>query len=109
MNNAGIVFGSSLALIKRKKIPKNLKAGDKVTTFVAFSDGSSEYSKFKVVEKRHSSNPDNHNITYKIDGFMIEVTGGKDQPRVLKLPCNGVVYSETEYLDVQVIRKKEGS
>lgn len=98
---------SMSANLKLKHLPKNLNVGDKVTTFIAFYDGSSEYSKFKVTEKRHSDNPDNHNITYKIDGFQIKITGGTFLLSVLRLPCNGVVYTDTDYLDVQVIRKRK--
>jgi hypothetical protein len=84
------------------RIPKNLNVGDKVILFNISSVISCEYSRLTVRERRRS---DNGGIFYRVEGFLIHM--GTPDPHTIKIPCNGVVYTQTEYLDVQVIRKKQ--
>ena len=84
------------------KIPKNLKVGDKIILFEVYSAIRCEYSKLTVKEVRRSGT---RTVTYRIDGYVLG-TGRASIPPSLRMPCNGVVYSDADYTAVQVIRGK---
>ena len=84
------------------KIPKNLKVGDKVILFEVYSAIHCEYSKLTVKEIRRSGTG---TVIYRVDGYVLG-TGRAPIPPSFRMPCNGVVYSDTDYTAVQVIRKK---
>jgi len=88
--------------IARKHIPKNLEIGDKLILLDATPDGVTEYSRLTVKDRRDKT-------IYKIEGYVIQIDQKKGT--VAKIPCNGVVYTDSDYLDVHVIRtiiKQEG-
>ena len=84
------------------KIPKNLKVGDKIILFEVYSAVHCTYSKLTVKERRRSGTG---TVVYHIDGYVLG-TGRASIPPSFRAPRNGVVYSDTDYAAVQVIRKK---
>ena len=84
------------------KITKNLKVGDKVILFEVYSAIHCEYSKLTVKEIRRSGTG---TVIYRVDGYVLG-TGHASIPPTVRMPCSGVVYSDADYADVQVIRKK---
>lgn len=102
MSKTGILFKQFSKPIAKKHIPKNLEIGDKLILLDATPDGVTDYSRLTVKARRDKT-------TYQIEGHVIQINPKKGT--VAKIPCNGVVYTDSNYLDVHVIRtvmKHEG-
>lgn len=86
-------------------IPKNLNCGD-IIIHMSVNDFLKgriiEYSKLKV-RRRIPSMSNEKNVTYEIRGYSKIWEYDRE---VIKIPCDGVVYSSAEYDEVQIIRKE---
>lgn len=86
-----------------KRIPKNLKSGDRLILLEVHKDKngwSVEYSRLTIVQRE----PHEGEVTYRIRGNAKIWENGHDPAMN---PCNGVVYSDSQYEQVTVIRKKK--